>query len=565
MYDTDEVDVGRCPGDQIPRDPILGDPILGDQIPGDPMPVVVTPVARAARCAELVVTARVALSELAGLVSDGVFGDVRDVVVGEYVSDLSRVVEDASAVRSVALAVVDRAGVAHGQGYLSTASWLRDQTRLDARSCRDQIRTARLLSDSYQATRSAWLNGQITTAHASTVVRGVHTAMKAVEPSLRAEARRESEAALINVSTEYSVDYTIAAVKRIRAAVDPDGLRASALELEGKEFFKLTPVADGYMASGWFTHVNGTKLATILEGRRNTNYHTGQLADQDQDNTIDGSDMVVRDQAGDRIYPDEQSARRIYEHNARVLAEIADELLNGGHAGVIGGERPHVEITISLTDLCDQTGHGELTLIGASNPNRTTPIANTTVREHTCDAHIRRVILNEPPLMRASECSQPRTTSPQVTSLHPGDTTERDQREADLDAVFGLTGIPEPPPPDPVHEHQHRERLIRWLLRTPSDIVDYGREERIVPPGLRRVLARRDGGCVYPGCTRPPQHTHAHHVQHWADGGDTNLANLASLCNTHHHTIHDNNIAITPTPGKQPNQPGYWTIGPVRP
>jgi len=256
-----------------------------------------------------------------------------------------------------------------------------------------------------------------------------------------------------------------------------------------------------------------------LEGRRNTNYHTGQLADGSVSDPAHrgahDNDVVVRDQAGDRIYPDELSARRLYEHNARVLAEIADELLNGGHAGVIGGERPHVEITINLADLCDQTGHGELTLIGATNPNLTTPIANTTVREHTCDAHIRRVILNEPP-------------------------------------------------PDPVHQHQHRERLIRWLLRTPSDIVDYGREERIVPPGLRRVLARRDGGCIYPGCTRPPQHTHAHHVQHWADNGTTDLANLASLCNTHHHAIHEQAITITPTPSKQPNQPGYWTITPQR-
>ena len=483
----------------------------------------------AVRCAELVTAARAVVAELAGLVSAGVFGEVPDVAVGEFVADLSRVVEDASAVRSVALAVVDRAGVAHGQGYVSTAAWLRDQTRLDARACRDQIRTARLLSDTYQATRSAWLTGEITTAHTSTLVRGVHAAMKAVEPSLRADARRESEAALIAVAKDYSVDHTISAVKRIRVAVDPDGLRASALELDSREYFKLTPVGDGYVANGWFTHLTGTKLATILEGRRNTKYHTGHLTDDADDaGRTDGraADSIVRDLAGDRIYPEEQSARRIYEQNANVLAEIADELLTGGHAGVIGGERPHVEITISLADLVDQTGHGELTLIGASNPDRFAPIPTTKVREHTCDAHIRRVILNEPPVMRAS-------------------TTTRGTQLA-----------------DPAHRQQdeHRERLIRWLLRAPSDIVNYGREERIVPPGLRRVLARRDGGCVYPGCTRPPQHTHAHHVEHWADGGTTDLANLASLCTTHHHVIHDNNITITPTPGKQPNEPGYWTI-----
>jgi hypothetical protein len=261
----------------------------------------------------------------------------------------------------------------------------------------------------------------------------------------------------------------------------------------------------------------------------------------------------------------------MYEQNAHVLAEIADELLGGGHAGVIGGERPHVEITVTLNDLVDQTGHGDLILIGAQNPDRTTPIPATTVREHTCDARIRRVILNQPSAMsdedfvHTSHTSRTSRTRVQFTSNTPADIAERDQRAAELDAAFGLTGLPEPPPPDPEQQHAHRERLIRWLLRAPSEILDYGREERIVPPGLRRVLARRDGGCIYPQCTRPPQHTHAHHVTHWADGGETNLTNLASLCHTHHHAIHEHNIQITPTPGKQPNQPGYWAIEATRP
>jgi hypothetical protein len=32
---------------------------------------------------------------------------------------------------------------------------------------------------------------------------------------------------------------------------------------------------------------------------------------------------------------------------------------------------------------------------------------------------------------------------------------------------------------------------------------------------------------------------HAHHLTHWADGGDTNLDNLALLCGHHHRTIHN--------------------------
>jgi HNH endonuclease len=40
----------------------------------------------------------------------------------------------------------------------------------------------------------------------------------------------------------------------------------------------------------------------------------------------------------------------------------------------------------------------------------------------------------------------------------------------------------------------------------------------------------RDGGGVFPGCDRPLAWCEAHHIQHWLDGGPTDLANLALLC-----------------------------------
>ena len=32
---------------------------------------------------------------------------------------------------------------------------------------------------------------------------------------------------------------------------------------------------------------------------------------------------------------------------------------------------------------------------------------------------------------------------------------------------------------------------------------------------------------------------HAHHVQHWIDGGETSLDNLILLCGHHHRLIHN--------------------------
>ena len=68
--------------------------------------------------------------------------------------------------------------------------------------------------------------------------------------------------------------------------------------------------------------------------------------------------------------------------------------------------------------------------------------------------------------------------------------------------------------------------------------LDVGRSRRTIPPQLRRALRVRDEGCRYPGCTRPHGWTRAHHVIHWKDGGHTNLINLISLCDHHHHVVH---------------------------
>jgi hypothetical protein len=52
-------------------------------------------------------------------------------------------------------------------------------------------------------------------------------------------------------------------------------------------------------------------------------------------------------------------------------------------------------------------------------------------------------------------------------------------------------------------------------------------------------LVARDHGCTFPGCDRPPRWCAGHHLKHWADGGPTNLDNLALLCGEHHRLIHD--------------------------
>jgi hypothetical protein len=78
-------------------------------------------------------------------------------------------------------------------------------------------------------------------------------------------------------------------------------------------------------------------------------------------------------------------------------------------------------------------------------------------------------------------------------------------------------------------------------------ITDVGRRTRKPPPALRRALRERDKGrCQYPGCHS--RRTDAHHIRHWANGGQTSLPNLISLCKAHHRIVHDNDVIIAATP-----------------
>jgi hypothetical protein len=74
---------------------------------------------------------------------------------------------------------------------------------------------------------------------------------------------------------------------------------------------------------------------------------------------------------------------------------------------------------------------------------------------------------------------------------------------------------------------------------------DIGRASRVVPRRLRRAMLRRDHDmCRFPGCGATTW-LHAHHIQHWAEGGPTDLNNLVSVCSFHHHLVHEAGFNVT--------------------
>jgi hypothetical protein len=80
--------------------------------------------------------------------------------------------------------------------------------------------------------------------------------------------------------------------------------------------------------------------------------------------------------------------------------------------------------------------------------------------------------------------------------------------------------------------HDHHGRLVEVDART-----------RTIPPALRRALLHRDHTCRFPGCeARVGQ---GHHIEHWARGGPTTLANLVLLCRRHHRAVHEEGYHVT--------------------
>ena len=113
---------------------------------------------------------------------------------------------------------------------------------------------------------------------------------------------------------------------------------------------------------------------------------------------------------------------------------------------------------------------------------------------------------------------------------------------------------------DPAHEHCHLDdkhwispktakrlacdaSLITVLEDAEGRVLNIGRKSRTIPAHISRALSLRDTTCRFPGCCES-RYVDAHHIQHWADGGDTSLDNLLTLCRYHHRQLHQGSFSI---------------------
>ena len=85
------------------------------------------------------------------------------------------------------------------------------------------------------------------------------------------------------------------------------------------------------------------------------------------------------------------------------------------------------------------------------------------------------------------------------------------------------------------------------IMSSGGEILSVGRRTRTIPPRIRRALESRDKGCRFPGCENR-RWVDAHHIHHWAKGGETSLENLVVLCRHHHRLVHEGGFIVRRTP-----------------
>lgn len=86
--------------------------------------------------------------------------------------------------------------------------------------------------------------------------------------------------------------------------------------------------------------------------------------------------------------------------------------------------------------------------------------------------------------------------------------------------------------------------VIPLVLGGDGEILDLGRERRQLSEKLKLAVQARDGGCIFPGCTVPPELCEFNHIDQWQHGGRTSVTTIHMACINHHHMIDNGELRV---------------------
>ena len=101
--------------------------------------------------------------------------------------------------------------------------------------------------------------------------------------------------------------------------------------------------------------------------------------------------------------------------------------------------------------------------------------------------------------------------------------------------------------PDPVARYLGCDAQVVVMAYRNGRLLGITPTDRTPSRKVRRYLERRDQGCSHPLCSQR-RWLQAHHLQHWEDGGPTEVWNLLMLCWQHHKALHHGYFTIEGNP-----------------
>ncbi|MFE6858154.1 DUF222 domain-containing protein [Nocardia sp. NPDC057668] len=91
--------------------------------------------------------------------------------------------------------------------------------------------------------------------------------------------------------------------------------------------------------------------------------------------------------------------------------------------------------------------------------------------------------------------------------------------------------------------------------------LHFARGERLATPEQRLALTAVERGCTRPGCDAPATRSAVHHIQEWADGGETDIENLTFACDACHAQVNSGpngwKTIVMPDDSEHPGKTGW--------
>jgi hypothetical protein len=362
-------------------------------------------------------------------------------------------------------------------------------------------------------TGPALLAGEISAAHADVI--GRYTDQVDRLPDAHPDDARIAEKVLLEASRHEAPKMVERLGQTLLTRLDADGTEPSDERIERKRSFTLRTNADG--SSEWKVFADA-ELTAMIESVLDS------LAGPQRDKKVNGSDQgdgAGGAQAADDLLDERTPTQR--RHDA--LRDSLRRVLRSGDLPVAGGT-PNTVIAHVRFDQLKPTG--------SFSPDafewEGTPEIVAGVEQHIAEqVRVAREAGSETSDGEHGCCDGYAVTS--HGGLLSGRQLAIDLCEAELDIVVTS--------PD-------------------GAVLAFGRSVRLATRAQRIALAARDGGCSFPGCTRPPSWCEAHHVIPWLDGGPTDLNNLCLVCPFHHRRFEKLNWSVRMNNGVPEWIPPPW-------